>query len=193
MASLRRLGHDGHRFANILPVMRFFAPFVLLLAAACASAPQPPAPPAYVPLSVETAEYIRLAEGPCFGFCPVYELTLYPGGQYVLMAGRFTEGDERADNKPADDAFERAQQALLDGGFADLPENITPDNPDACPNVATDLPTSEITIGNADGYYRTVTYYQGCFVDEVGALLEELRAIMRIADLVQASPPSADE
>lgn len=161
-----------------------------VLAAACASAPEAPA---YVPLSVETADYVRLSEGPCFGFCPVYELTLYPGGQYVLMAGRFTEGDERSVNKPADDSFQRAQEALAAAGFMELPEDITPANPEACPNPATDLATAEITVGNEAGYYRRVVYDQGCFHDGADTLLRQLRDIMRIDDLVSAAPPEARE
>ncbi len=158
-----------------------------LFAAACASAPDVPE---YVPLSVETADYIRLGEGPCFGACPVYELTLYHGGQYVLMAGRFTEGDERSVNRPADDSFEAAQAILTEYGFADLPEDISPGNEEACPHPATDLPTADITIGNADGYYRTVHYYQGCFDETASAMLAGLREVMRIADLVSAVPLS---
>lgn len=170
--------------------MRRFALPVLFLAAGCAS-DAPPPPPAFVPLSVETADYIRLAEGPCFGACPVYELTLYPEGQYVLMGERFTESADRADNKPSEESFELAQAILTAAGFEDLPDDITMDNPEACPNPATDLPTAEITIGDARGYYRTVTYYQGCFHAVAELMLRQLRSVMRISDLVRAAEPGA--
>lgn len=172
--------------------MRRFALPVLLLAAGCASQPVAPAAPAFVPLSVATAGYIRLSEGPCFGTCPVYELTLYPEGQYVLMGERFTEGPNRSDNKPSEDSFELAKAILTTARFEDLPEDITMGNPDACPNPATDHPTAEITIGDARGYYRTVTYYQGCFHDVAESMLRQLRGVMRIADLVQAAEPGGE-
>lgn len=164
--------------------MRALALCLPLFAAACASEPQAPA---WQPLSVATADYVRLGEGPCFGNCPVYELTLYTGGQYVLMGERFTEGETRNDNKPAEDSFDRAKDILLAAGFDELPEDITPANPEACPNPATDHPRAEITIGRADGYYRTVRYDQGCFHDVAETMLRQLRAVMRVADLVQAA------
>jgi len=161
----------------------------VLLATGCASAPEAPQAPAFVPLSVETAGYIRLSEGACFGNCPVYELTLYPTGQYVLMSQRFTEGENRSDNKPSESSFEEAKAILAAAGFEDLPDDITMDNPEACPMPATDHATAEITIGNAAGYYRTVRYYQGCFHDTAETMLRQLRSVMRVADLVRAAEP----
>lgn len=170
------------RRAAVLPLM--------LCLAACASAPTAPAAPAYVPLSVATADYIWLEEGPCFGSCPVYRMTLYPEGQYVLMGERFTEGENRSDNKPSEDSFELAKAILTAFGFDEMEEDLTAGNPEACPNPATDFPTAMITIGDAEGYYRTVTYYQGCFLDLPENMLRQLRATMRIADLVQAAEPA---
>lgn len=168
-------------------MIRRFPAFCLpLLAAACASAPQAE----WQPLSVENANYIRLSEGPCFGFCPVYELTLYPTGQYVLMAGAFTEpGEARTENKPSEDSFERAKAALTAAGFMDLPEDITSNNPAACPNAPTDHATAEITVGRDDGFYRTVRYYLGCQHDVAETLLRQLRSVMRVSDLVRAAEP----
>ncbi len=170
--------------------MRPSAPLLLtsaaLLLAACASNPAPyPDYPVFIPLSVETADYIRLAEGPCAGACPVYELTLHSEGQYVLFGSRFTEGADRSDNRPAEDSLERAKDILLRAGFDDMPEDITPENPDLCPGPETGRATAEIMIGREDGYYRIVRYDQGCFHDMAETMLRQLRATMRIADLVR--------
>ena len=160
---------------------------VLLVLAGCAAARAPEAPaPVWEPLSVATADYVRLSEGPCFGACPVYELTLYEGGQYVLMGQRFTEGPRTG---PGETALEEARAILTLAGFDDLPDDITMDNPDACPNPATDLATAEITIGDADGYYRTVRYYQGCFHSVAESMLRQLRDVLRVNQLVRAAAP----
>lgn len=162
--------------------------------AGCASAPAQrsaaPSAPAFEPLSVANADYVWLEEGPCFGSCPVYRMTLYPDGQYVLMGERFTEGEGRSDNKPSEDSFDRAKEALSAANFMELPEDITTNNPEACPNAPTDHATVEITVGRNDGFYRTMRYYLGCQHDVAETLLRQLRTIMRVSDLVRAAGPA---
>lgn len=164
---------------------RLALPLLVLAGCAAQSAPQAPAP-AWEPLSVATADYVRLAEGPCFGACPVYELTLYEGGQFVLMGQRFVEG---AEARPGEASLEEAKAILLSARFDELPDDITMDNPEECPNPATDLATAEITIGDAEGYYRTVRYYQGCFHSVAESMLRQLRSVMLVSELVRAAAP----
>lgn len=74
----------------------------VLALTACATVPAPTQPPA--------AETISVAVGPCFGFCPVYQITLSPEGTLRFMGKRHTAilGDRSRDaGRPKYDALAR--------------------------------------------------------------------------------------
>ena len=132
--------------------------------AACATAPETGADAA-----------ITLEETPCFGFCPVYTMTLHSDGAYVLEGGRNTRqtGLHRGQLSPA--AYDRAAAALEEAGFDARDPDITMGNPAACRNPHTDAQTANITWSKRAGKKR-VTYYQGCNAPKMRKALEELRA-----------------
>lgn len=54
----------------------------LVLLSGCATVPEPAQP--------ATAERLALSVGPCFGFCPVYEVTLFDDGTLRFVGVRHT-------------------------------------------------------------------------------------------------------
>lgn len=146
--------------------------------AACHDHHKPKDPPGQGPIP-DTG--ITLDEGPCFGTCPIYTMTVYPNEFYQLTSGQFTinPGQQSTGTLPAG-SFAAANAALQAANFTALPTNITPGNP-ACGNqTVTDLPTAKISETTIAGT-RTVEYYPGCFNAPDKPALDQLVASLRTA------------
>lgn len=130
---------------------------------------------------------ISLAEGPCFGTCPVYSITVYPNEFYELESKEFTANPGNSTGVLSDGSFAAANAALQAANFDVLPTDVTPGNPACGDQVATDLPPatiSEITIAGT----RTVNYYPGCInapdKPALDTLVSSLRSAFGITALV---------
>ena len=164
-------------------MMRLLFPALALALVACHPAPPPP-PPAPGPIP-DTG--ITLAEGPCFGTCPIYDMTIYPNEFYQLNSGQFTQNPGNSTGTLPAGSWAAANQALQTADFATLPLDVTVGSP-ACGNqTATDLPSATITEVTIAGP-RTVEWYRGCFAapDRVrlNQLVTDLRAAMTVDALV---------
>tara|TARA_R110002072_G_scaffold66952_3_gene164581 strand:+ start:3979 stop:4470 length:492 start_codon:yes stop_codon:yes gene_type:complete len=124
-------------------------------------------------------------QGPCFGACPVYEITVRPGDQYELDGRRFTRTDGLSSGQLRAGAFADIASAVAAIDFRNLPGDMTFTNPQACsgPQVS-DMPYFELTARYADGD-KTVRWYQGCnypgmhdFVDRLQDFYEMDRLII---------------
>lgn len=104
---------------------------------------------------------ISMTRGPCFGACPMYEVTVYGDGRVVFRGDRFVaqSGEHTRTIDPTEAA---ALFAAADSiGFFDLPMAITPANPEACGGSWTDMPSADITVWWA-GLHHEVAHYHGC-------------------------------
>lgn len=133
---------------------------------------------------------ITLEEGPCFGTCPIYTLTIYPTEFYELDAGQFTINQGMSTGTLPAGSWAAARAALTTADFNNLPTDVTPGNPVDCGNqVATDLPTARISETTIAGT-RTVNYYPGCFAapakPALDQLVADLRSAMQVTGLVVA-------
>jgi len=123
------------------------------------------------PMPIES-EAISYETGPCFGACPVYKVTVSPDGTGTFEGRRFTTvtGERRFTLTPAEYRAFAAEVAPLrprEGSVRLSGEN--------CRQMATDLPSAEVTwfspIGNSQSYY----FYYGCDMEANRAIAERLR------------------
>jgi hypothetical protein len=121
---------------------------------------------------------ITMEDEPCFGFCPVYRITLTPGDEYVLDGQRHTATQGISEGVLQAGSFEAAVQALETAGFRSLPEDLTYNNETACPGPQiSDMPYTRITVDYADGTH-SVHHYHGCTAPEMRNLRESLRGLV---------------
>lgn len=154
--------------------MRLTASLSLLVLAACAANPDADAPPPESQTRERGA--ITLEETPCFGFCPVYVMTLNSDGSYILNGGQHarTEGVQEGELDPA--AYDRAASALRKADFADRPKEIVMGEP-SCKTPHTDAQTAIITWERPEGT-KQVRFYKGCDLPAMETAVESLRAAM---------------
>jgi hypothetical protein len=92
---------------------------------------------------------ITLRRGPCYGWCPIFELTLRRDGKARWHGERFCEplGDETGTISPS--AFERVARAVIDEGFDDWP-------PVLGRGGVTDVPDHELAVARGRAHRRVV-------------------------------------
>jgi len=102
-------------------------------------------------------------QGPCFGFCPVYAITVEADNSFSLDNRRHTREEGLVAGRLDAGAFDTIADAAARVNFRDLPEDMTFNNPEACtgPQMS-DMPYFEFTGVYADGTEKTVRWYQGC-------------------------------
>jgi hypothetical protein len=121
---------------------------------------------------------ITMEDEPCFGFCPVYRITLTPGDAYILDGQRHTATQGISEGQLQAGCFEAAVQALETAGFRSVPEDLTYNNEAACPGPqVSDMPYTRITVQYANGTH-SVHHYHGCAAPEMRSLRETLRGLV---------------
>lgn len=147
-----------------------------LLAAGCTTVADRPIPVESEAISYET--------GPCFGACPVFKVTVRPDGTGTFEGIRDTAV-----------TGERSFRITL-AQYRAFADQLAPLRPrqgsvrmsgEACAQMATDLPSAEVTwfspIGNSQSYY----FYNGCDMEKNQAIAERLRrapSLLPIQDLI---------
>jgi hypothetical protein len=152
-------------------IRRVVAPIALLALAACTPDARPDTP---VPIEREAITY---STQPCFGFCPVYSVTVTPDGEGVFEGRNHTAttGEQRFRLDPA--AYRR---------FADHLASIKPEgdrridmqSPD-CGMAPTDMPSIDVRWStNTGGPDRSLHLYLGC----------RSEAAVRVAGVLKSAP-----
>jgi hypothetical protein len=142
----------------------FGAAVLVLALAGCVTAPEGP-------IAIES-DAISYETGPCFGACPVFRVTVRPDGTGTFEGRSNTAvtGERRFRVSPA-------QYAAFADHLAPLrpPEGSVRLAGENCRQVATDLPSVDVTwfsqIGNSQNYY----FYFGCDREKNRAIAERLR------------------
>ena len=142
---------------------------LLMGVAACTTVPDRPIPIESDSISYET--------GPCFGACPVYRVTVSPDGTGTFEGKRFTAvtGERSFRLTPEQYRAFAAQLAPLRPA-----EGSVRMSGEACRQMATDLPSAEVTwfsqIGNSQSFY----FYYGCDMERNRAIAERLTEAPRL-------------
>lgn len=124
------------------------------------------------PIPIE-GDSITYETGPCFGACPIYSVTIRPDGSGVFTGKRFTAVTGEREFK------------LTPGQYKAFADRIAPYRPASgevryvqgeknCEQVATDLPSVDITWTRAIGDSQKLYYYFGCDMEKNQAMSEAL-------------------
>jgi hypothetical protein len=144
--------------------MRKMSLVLFALVGGCATVPDGP-------IAIES-DAISYETGPCFGACPVYKVTVRPDGSGTFEGRRFTAvtGERSFRVSPAQYRAFAAHLAPLRPA-----EGSVRMSGEACRQMATDLPSAEVTwfsqIGNSQSYY----FYFGCDMEANEAIAQRLR------------------
>lgn len=128
------------------------------------------------PIPIES-ESISYETGPCFGACPVYRVTVSPDGTGTFEGRRFTAVTGERSFRITPDQYRAfaAQLAPLRPA-----EGSVRMSGEACRQMATDLPSAEVTwfspIGNSQSYY----FYHGCDMERNRAIADRLTEAPRL-------------
>lgn len=123
------------------------------------------------PIAIES-DAISYETGPCFGACPVFKVTVSPDGSGTFEGRQHTavQGERAFRITPAQFRAFAAELAPLRPA-----EGVVRMSGEACAQMATDLPSAEVTwfsqIGNSQGYY----FYYGCDMEKNQAIAARLR------------------
>ncbi|TNE60810.1 MAG: hypothetical protein EP335_17375 [Alphaproteobacteria bacterium] len=155
-----------------------FRPFRLataalaLLLAACGSGSTAQSgdlatPPAHDPTGMD---YIALKKGPCFGACPVFDITLRGDGRVEFYGRRFTKVSGQKLDQQSTGRFLEALDILEERGFGALQGDYTGQT---CTVMASDHPTITIEVNSGD-WKKTVVWNTGCRGSDDIVTLERL-------------------
>ncbi len=123
------------------------------------------------PVAIES-DAISYETGPCFGACPVFKVTVSPDGSGTFEGRRFTAVTGERSFRITPDQYRAFAAELAPLRPAEGSVRLSGEN---CAQMATDLPSAEVTwfsqIGNSQSYY----FYYGCDMEKNRAIGERLR------------------
>ncbi|MFW2830062.1 DUF6438 domain-containing protein [Sphingomonas sp. ID0503] len=146
-------------------------PFALSLAA-CAT----PAQQAESSGPSDDSVAITVAQGPCFGTCPVYEARLTDKGELTFDGKRFTaQGGVQAAVRPPE-SFTALRQYLAPYRPA-VGTTVRTREGAGCAPMVTDMVAITVTWEGVDGRRTVLDHYTGCRSAEATATSEALRQV----------------
>jgi hypothetical protein len=112
----------------------------------------------------------------CFGFCPVYTVSLDQAGQVKWNGERNVDEEGAAEKTVSAAAAAEVFDALADAGYFELNDKYATEE-DGCARVRTDSPTHNWSV-ERDGETKALSHYLGC--EGVAALdkLEDVRVLL---------------
>lgn len=128
-----------------------------------------------------TVESISVSTGPCFGYCPIYDLTVDSNGLVKFHGERHTVllGDRELQRSPT--TYEEANVLLAPFRPADASASQT-----KCDETITDGQTYEITWTSAIGRKTVLRHNRGCLSAQNAKLnqaLDRLPVLLGVEDL----------
>lgn len=153
----------------------------LLLAALAGCTPRPPAPadapaPSTEPVTASAeAPAVTLERMPCFGTCPVYQVSISGSGLVRFVGKQHTAQEGEAVARIPAARVDSLLRELDRGGYFELADSYVMGSP-ACGQYATDSPTV-ITSVASDGQRKTIRHDYGC-----SAAPRELSRLERLVD-----------
>tara|TARA_R110002126_G_C10253376_1_gene482286 strand:- start:118 stop:624 length:507 start_codon:yes stop_codon:yes gene_type:complete len=122
---------------------------------------------------------IEISEGVCFGFCPIYTITITPDDRYQLNGERFTRHDGQTSGTLDAGSFQRLAAILQRHGAESLPADITMNNPANCGrSVMSDMPDFRLGLTGPDGR-QDIVWYPGCADSPYRDALSQIQTAVR--------------
>jgi len=127
----------------------------------------------------DRSDFITLERGPCFGTCPIYQVTVARDGTVTFEGHNFVKTKGRATARIRPEDFTRLVKEFEKIKYDSLDDKYEPGLP-GCPGAVTDLPYARTSI-QKNGRTKNVSHYHGCRDSEV---LRALTALERKIDEV---------
>lgn len=128
--------------------------------------------------------YVKLSEGPCFGACPVYDLTIRGDGRVTFHGNRFSKLSGQHLAYRSTGQFLEVVETLKMQKFSELTGGY---DRMSCKMPATDHPTVTIEVRTAE-IDKSVQWYTGCRGLEdrrkLERLVDELRRVMDVDEFI---------
>lgn len=129
--------------------------------AACSPRPPAGAPaPAEAPASAPAGPAVTLERTPCFGTCPVYQVTISRAGTVRFVGKQHVSHQGEATAEIPAARVDSLMGALKAGGYFGFADAYVMDAP-ACGQYATDSPTVITSASDADRS-KTIRHDYGC-------------------------------
>ncbi len=133
---------------------------LLLLAVACSSRTSGPGPPVPVTAAEREGSLVTLERTPCYGECPVYQVSIAGDGTVEFAGKRFVAHLGLATAQVPSQRVDTLLRALEAGGYFGFADLYVAESP-ACGYYAADAPTV-ITSVTAGGRTKTIRHDYGC-------------------------------
>ena len=105
---------------------------------------------------------VTLRRTACFGFCPIYEVTVYEQDVLQFSGERFvTETGGAVSKRLPDGSFKKLIKIARDHQFSDFDPRYPNEAGDNCGPIATDMPSVIVSI-ETKRLNHEVSVYQGC-------------------------------
>jgi hypothetical protein len=140
------------------------------------------------PIAIER-EAIRYETQPCFGFCPVYVVTVNANGTGTFEGKHHTAVTGTRAFKATPDAYRRFAAALQPYRPESGERLYQPGTP-LCPEAATDMSSVDVLWTELSGASQHLNFYFGCGRDN-DAMREALRSapdVLPIAEFIGKRP-----
>ena len=134
------------------------------------------------PAPAPGADTIRFSAGPCFGFCPVYSVTVKPDGASLLTPERNTAvpGETRFTVAPSQ--YRRLRESVA--AFRPKTGSEMRIGPgENCERVATDLPEYRIVWTQQGQDDTQLSFYSGCFDERYAPLRAAIAALPQLLEI----------
>ncbi|EIN02180.1 hypothetical protein WQE_05077 [Paraburkholderia hospita] len=131
----------------------------------------------------EGVESITVSTGPCFGFCPIYDVTVNADGIVKFHGERHTMllGDRELRQSPS----KYKEAAALLEPFRPADESVSRTK---CDDMITDGQTYEITWTSVTGQKKILRHDRGCLSaqnEKLNQTLDQLPALLGVEDLAK--------
>jgi hypothetical protein len=107
-----------------------------------------------------TLPVVTLERAPCFGTCPVYEVSVFRNGTVRFLGKQHVKQQGAASASISPGAVDSLVAELEAGGYFAFADEYVMDAP-ACGRYATDSPTVTTSL-NADGRTKRIRHDYGC-------------------------------
>lgn len=104
---------------------------------------------------------LKMEKSGCYGRCAVYDLTVEPDGKVIFEGKTYTETIGKAEDRLNEAQLKNLTLEIEKADFFSL-ENAYNWDSGNCPELATDMPSVNLTI-RLNGKEKTINHYHGCF------------------------------
>jgi len=175
-------------YIPFVPVRPLLA-FLLLLSFGCSDAQretEAATPVSSSPTAAVKVESIELSRTACYGSCPVYTVSVDASGEVHFEGEQYVAAEGERSSQLDAATIAALGEEILAAGFLE----ISQEQVDECPQMATDHPSAILTI-RVDGQEHQIRHYHGCrgldIYETLSALEDRVDEVLNTASWIKGS------